>query len=123
MMAEAPHFQPKTIIYTVYNVRVCVCVLLQHICSSFYLFFSNFWLILSTSPHFLLRGAVQSSHVERSCDKAGEKWGREEEKKAAGGGEGKTEGKERLRSKLGVRCDQGSRDDITAIKDGDVQRW
>lgn len=85
-----------------------------------FLFFSNFWLILSTSLHFLLQGAVPSSQVERSCDKAGEKWGREEEEKRGRGGQ--KEGKERLRSRLGVECDQGSRDEIMAIKDGDVQR-
>lgn len=110
-----------------FRMHVCVdaCVLLQHICY-FFLFFSNFWLILSTSLHFLLRGAVQSSHVGRSCDKAGEKWGREEEEKKRrrrkGGRERQEGGKERVRSGLGVGCDQGGGDQITAIKDGDVQR-
>lgn len=63
---------------------MCVCV-----CNIFaaLFFFSNFWLILSTSLHFLLQGAEQSSHVERSCDKAGEKWGREEKKRGRRRGE------------------------------------
>lgn len=63
---------------------------------------------------------MQSSHVERSCDKAGEKWGREEERKR--GRRRGEDGKKgtRLRSRLGVERDQGSRDEVTAIKDGDV---
>lgn len=66
-----------------------------------------------------------SSHVERSCDKA--------ERKVSEGGRGggkreeeererQQEGKERVRSRLGVECDQGGRDEITAMKDGDVHR-
>lgn len=98
LMAEVLHLQLKTIFYTFFRMQVCVdaCVLLQHICC-FFFFLSNFWLILSTSLHFLLRGAVQSSHVGRSCDKAGEKWGREEEeeKRRKGGREGKTGRRER----------------------------
>lgn len=48
--------------------------------------------------------------------KKGEEEEEEEER------ERQEEGKERLRSRLGVECDQGSRDEITAMKDGDVQR-
>lgn len=101
---------------------MCLC----DIFAGLFPFFSNLWLILSTSLHFLLRGAEQSSHVERGCDKTGEKWGREEKKRGGGGGggEGKTEGRERgrLRIRLGVEYDQGRRDKIKAIKDRDVQR-
>lgn len=77
--------------------HVCFC----NIFATFF-FLSNFWLILSTSLHFLLRGAVQSSHVGRSCDKAGEKWGREEEEKKRRRREGKTGRREGESEKLDV---------------------
>lgn len=105
---------------------MCVCVYSVSAFATYLLLFffpSNFWLILSTSLHFLLRGAAPSSHVERSCDKAGEKWGRKEEKRGEEEGrERQKGGKEGVRSRLGAECDQGSRDQIRAIKDGDVQR-
>lgn len=55
-----------------------------------------------------------------------EKSGGGKRRRKKGGREGGRErqegGKERVRSRLGVGCDQGGRDEITAIKDGDVQR-
>lgn len=46
----------------------------------------------------------------------------EKRRRRKGGRERQEGGKEGERSRLGVGCDQGGRDEITAIKDGDVQR-
>lgn len=102
---------------------VCVCVCFCNIFAPLFIYFFQIsgWfsplasIFCSEGPCSPLMWREAVIKQEKSGGGKRRRKRQEEEKERQKG--------KRLRSKLGVKCDQGSRDDITAIKDGDVQWW